>query len=116
MKKGSLLLFLLAIFYSIHAQQFQTVRIRGSECANGHVIVKFKKDYRDDRGQDISARRQELVTKYKATVKKQWKIGAELWQVDTLQMKNATESIIDSLKRPVVVIVLASMCIQVTQE
>ena len=97
MKKTTFLLLVLAIVFSVQAQELKTIRINDSECANGHVIVKFKKDYTDASGQNISKIRQYLLAKYKAVVKKQWRMGAELWQIDTTQIPQATKTILDSL-------------------
>ena len=99
MKKG--LLFTVSILFVtfLSAQDLKTITINRAECVNGHIIVKFKKDFSDAGGQDISILRQNLISKYRSTVKKQWKMKAELWQIDTLQMPRATQTILDSLKK-----------------
>ncbi|MEI6883571.1 MAG: S8 family serine peptidase [Bacteroidota bacterium] len=99
MRKSLLIIVSLFIFLSLNAQDFKTIKINGSDCVNGHIIVKFKKDYSDAGGQNISALRQNLISKYRTTVKKQWRMKAELWQIDTLQMPRATQTILDSLKK-----------------
>lgn len=77
----------------------KTIDINGQKCVNGHIIVKFKRDPNNKIAEDVAVNRQMLIEKYKATVKKQWRIGAELWNIDTLQMPDATKHILDSLKR-----------------
>jgi len=96
-------IFLLSVFLFslqvVYSQEMKTIDINGQKCVDGHIIVKFKRDSNNHLAEDVAANRQILIKKYKATVKKQWKIGAELWSIDTLLLPDATKSILDSLKR-----------------
>ena len=99
MKKTVFFLIFQVILYSIHAQELKTATTKRPEYAIGHIILKFKTNLSDGSIVNVNIERLKLTVKYKAVVKKQWKNGAELWQIETLQMKNATEAIIDSLKK-----------------
>jgi len=99
MRKLLLLSVFLFLFQTVYSQEMKTIDINGQKCVNGHIIVKFKRDPNNKIAEDVAVNRQMLIEKYKATVKKQWRIGAELWSIDTLQMPDATKNILDSLKR-----------------
>lgn len=94
----SILIALILLPMCNYAQtNYRTNTVPGSqnEYVQGDVLIKFKSI--PGQRQAVAVAKQQLISKYKSKVVKQWRMGAEHWKVDTLLPGYNLLKIIDSL-------------------